>query len=110
MSFCATRIEAINEPTSSEKKSHSLRSFHLGNGGHSLQFYGFVFKFSYPGRVLWGFFDLELEVELFAAEDRRQIEFPKLAREAQTWPALIEIDDELHSQCAPEICEAHVRP
>ena len=69
MSFCATRIEAINEPTSSEKKSHSLRSFHLGNGGHSLQFYGFVFKFSYPGRVLWGFFDLELEVELFAAED-----------------------------------------
>ena len=53
--------------------------------------------------------DFELEVELFAAEDCRQIEFPKLSREAEGRPALIEVDYELESQRAPQICEAHVR-
>ena len=43
------------------------------------------------------FHDFQLEIQFFAAEDRRQIEFPELAREAEAWPALIEINHKLNS-------------
>jgi hypothetical protein len=39
----------------------------------------------------------QLEVEFLAAKDCRQVELPKLPREAKRWPALIEVHDELES-------------
>ena len=40
---------------------------------------------------------LELKVEFFASKDRREIELPKLSREAKRWPSLIEIHDKLEA-------------
>ena len=50
--------------------------------------------------------DFKLEVELFPAHDRREIELPKLSRKPKCWPALIQIHDKLHAQRAPKIRQA----
>src|SRR4051812_45655986 len=56
------------------------------------------------------FHDFKFEIEFFPAADRRQIELPKLSREAKGRPALVEINNELQAQRAPDICQTHVRP
>ena len=48
----------------------------------------------------------KLKVEFLAAKDHREIELPKLARETKPRPALIEIDDKLQTDRAPEIRKA----
>ena len=53
-------------------------------------------------------FDFEFERELFAATDRAEIELPKFPREAKLWPALIQIDEELQANHAPDIRERNV--
>lgn len=60
--------------------------------------------FCYMTMDLFHYF--QLEVQLLAAKDRRQIKLPKLAREAKGRPMLIEIDQKFYSQRAPQICEA----
>ena len=57
-------------------------------------------------RKLFDYF--HFKVEFFATKDGGEIELPKLSREAQRRPALIEIDEELDAQGAPEICETDV--
>lgn len=48
-------------------------------------------------------YDFKLELELLATHDGAQIKLPKLAGEPQARPALIEIHDELETECAPKI-------
>ena len=48
-------------------------------------------------RLIELFHDFELEVELFPAADRREIEFPEFSCEPEGWPALIEINYKLHA-------------
>src|SRR5690348_12465197 len=72
---------------------------------HSLQFSGFVFKFSLRGKSVLGrlsgacagrlLHHFELKIQFLATADHRQIELPKLAREPKRRPALIEVHNEL---------------
>ena len=83
----------------------------MGQCAHSLQFSGFGFKFSERVGLFYEclFDDFKFEVEFFPAADRRQVELPKLSREAEGRPPFVEINNELQAQCTPEICQAHVR-
>ena len=53
--------------------------------------------------------DFKLKVKFFAATDVREIELPKLSREAKGWPALVKISYPFDPERAPEICQADVR-
>ena len=53
--------------------------------------------------------DFELEIQFLATKDCRQIKLPELSREAEGGPTLIEINQKLHAQRAPEIRETNVR-
>ena len=54
------------------------------------------------------FHDFQFEIQFLTTKDARQIELPKLSREAKRWPTLIEVHEELESQRAPQICETDV--
>ena len=53
--------------------------------------------------------NLKLEIEFLATKDGRQIELPKLSREAKRLPSLIQVDYELEAKSAPEIRKTDVR-
>jgi hypothetical protein len=50
----------------------------------------------------------KFKLKLFTATYRREIKFPKLSREAPTWPTLIEIGNEFYPQRAPKIRQTNV--
>jgi len=54
------------------------------------------------------FDDFELEVQLFAAKDGREIELPEFSGEAKRRPALIEIDEKLQTHGPPQVRQTHM--
>lgn len=109
----APKYLAIREPNHCRGEKPHFGAHFWGDGAHTLHFSGSIFKFSDTGVI----FCLEegvllhhfkFEMEFLAAKDHRQVELPKLAREAKRWPSLIEIHNELKAQCAPQICKTDV--
>ena len=49
------------------------------------------------------FDDGELEGQLLAATDHAEIELPELSRESQLRPALVDVDQQLQTEGAPDI-------
>src|SRR5437870_5056730 len=54
------------------------------------------------------FQDFELKTKFFAATDRAEIELPKLSRESELRPALIEVDEQLQTNHAPNIRQRNI--
>src|SRR5438094_306352 len=52
--------------------------------------------------------NFKLELQFFAAADRAEVELPKLSRESKLRPALIEINDQLQTNRAPNVRERNV--
>ena len=63
---------------------------------------------TYTQQLRYSFDDLKFEVKLLTSKDIAQIKFPKLSREAQRLPVLIQISDEFKTQGTPEVSECHV--
>ena len=74
-----------------------------------VQFFGRLFEGLAKAKTgLFRLHDFQLEAEFFASNRVAQIELPKLAREAERRPTLIEIDDEFQPQRAPEIRQRNI--
>lgn len=53
-------------------------------------------------------YDLKLILQLLATANAGQVKLPKLSREAERRPALVQVHQELEAQDAPEISQRHV--
>ena len=84
-------MEATLEPNQQPGEKLRFALIPWGHGAHSLQFSGFLYKFSERSGCFIGLiglkdlflYDLELKVEFLPAKDHGQIELPKLSREAE---------------------------
>lgn len=54
--------------------------------------------------------DFKLELQFLAAKNGAEIELPELTRESKPRPVLIEIHNELQTECTPQVCQRNVRP
>jgi len=59
-------------------------------------------------RHWYRFHNFKLKLQFFFAKDGAEIELPELARKAKTWPALIEVHEQLQTESSPQIRQGYV--